>query len=45
MNMHNFITHDGKTSKEILTSAKEQVAKYNTVKFYNGLAISGAKTK
>jgi thioredoxin reductase len=42
---HNFITQDGKTPKEISTLAKQQVEKYETVKFYNGLAISGAKTK
>ncbi|PKF74296.1 NAD(P)/FAD-dependent oxidoreductase [Chryseobacterium sp. PMSZPI] len=33
---HNFITHDGKTPKEISGIAKEQVAKYNTVQFYDG---------
>jgi len=42
---HNFITQDGKTPKEISTLAKQQVEKYETVKFYNGLAISGAKTE
>jgi thioredoxin reductase len=41
---HNFITQDGKTPKEILTLAKQQVEKYDSVKFYNGLAISGTKT-
>lgn len=41
---HNFITQDGKTPKEISTLAKQQVQKYETVKFYNGLAISGTKT-
>ena len=35
---HNFLTQDGKTPKEISLIAKEQVAKYNTVKFYSGLA-------
>jgi len=34
---HNFITHDGKTPKEISDSAKEQVLKYETVKFHNGI--------
>jgi thioredoxin reductase len=35
---HNFITQDGKTPKEIITLAKQQVGKYDTVKFYTGLA-------
>lgn len=41
---HNFITQDGKTPKEILTLAKQQVEEYKTVKFHNGLATSGMKT-
>ncbi|MFC3159090.1 NAD(P)/FAD-dependent oxidoreductase [Chryseobacterium arachidis] len=40
---HNFITHDGKTPKEISHSAKEQVLKYETVKFYNGLVVKISK--
>ena len=39
---HNFLTRDGQTPKEIATLAKEQVAKYSTVTFYEGLAVSGA---
>jgi thioredoxin reductase len=42
---HNFLTQDGKTPHDILTTAKKQVEKYETVKFYNGLAITGTKTK
>lgn len=42
---HNFLTQDGKTPKEISTSAKKEVEKYETVKFYKGLAISGVKTE
>ncbi|MEO6405217.1 MAG: NAD(P)/FAD-dependent oxidoreductase [Ferruginibacter sp.] len=42
---HNFITQDGKTPTEISTLAREQVEKYNTVKFINGLATNGVKTK
>ncbi len=42
---HNFITQDGKTPKEISTLAKQQVERYGTIKFYNGLAISGTKTE
>ena len=41
---HNFITQDGKAPKEISKLAIQQVQKYETVKFYNGLAISGTKT-
>lgn len=33
---HNFLTQDGKTPKEISEIAKEQVAKYQTVSFFNG---------
>jgi thioredoxin reductase len=39
---HNFLTRDGQTPKEIATLAKEQVAKYSTVTFYEGLAVSGS---
>lgn len=42
---HNFITQDGKTPKEIATLAKQQVEKYDTVTFYNGLANHAVKTK
>lgn len=42
---HNFITHDGKTPKQIIHKAQEQVLKYDTVTFHNGLAISGIRTK
>jgi thioredoxin reductase len=41
---HNFITHDGDTPTEIAALANLQVRNYNTVKFFDGLAISGAKT-
>lgn len=34
---HNFITQDGQTPKQISASAKEQVAKYKTIKFMRGL--------
>ena len=40
---HNFITQDGKTPKEISSSARAQVEKYNSIKFYSGIAISGAR--
>jgi thioredoxin reductase len=42
---HNFLTHDGKTPKEISILAREQVQKYDTIKFFNGLATKGAKTE
>lgn len=42
---HNFLTQDGKTPKEISTLAKEQVKKYDSVEFHNGLAIEGKKTE
>lgn len=41
---HNFLTQDGKTPKEISTIARQQVEKYETVKFYEGLATTGTKT-
>lgn len=41
---HNFITQDGKKPEEISTIAKQQVENYDTIKFYSGLATSGAKT-
>jgi len=42
---HNFITHDGEKPAVISAKAKTQVDFYDTVKFYNGLAISAIKTK
>ncbi|AZA80416.1 pyridine nucleotide-disulfide oxidoreductase [Chryseobacterium lactis] len=42
---HNFITHDGKTPKEIAAEAKEQVKKYNTVKFYDGTVLKMKKNE
>ncbi len=42
---HNFITQDGKTPQEISSLAKQQVEKYDTIQFYDGLAASGTKTE
>ena len=42
---HNFITQDGEKPSSIAEKAKAQVLKYDTVKFYNGLAIYGEKTE
>jgi thioredoxin reductase len=41
---HNFITQDGNTPKAIAALARQQVEKYDSVKFFNGLATSGVKT-
>ncbi len=40
---HNFITHDGDTPNEIAALANLQVRRYDTVKFFDGFAISGSK--
>ncbi|KUJ61117.1 pyridine nucleotide-disulfide oxidoreductase [Flavobacteriaceae bacterium CRH] len=42
---HNFITQDGEKPKVISAKAKLQVEFYDTVQFYNGLAISAIKTE
>ena len=42
---HNFITHDGKTPKEIAMQAKEQVLKYDTVSFMEGKVVTASKTE
>ncbi|WP_337967851.1 NAD(P)/FAD-dependent oxidoreductase [uncultured Flavobacterium sp.] len=42
---HNFITHDGEKPAVISAKAKLQVDLYNTVQFYNGLAVSAVKTE
>ncbi|MEN2402647.1 NAD(P)/FAD-dependent oxidoreductase [Flavobacterium sp. MC2016-06] len=41
---HNFITHDGEKPAVISAKAKTQVSFYDTVQFYNGLAIVAVKT-
>jgi len=41
---HNFLTQDGKTPKEISSVAIDQVKKYDTVHFYDGLATTGRRT-
>ena len=41
---HNFLTQDGNTPNQISTLAKEQVSQYKTIKFYDGLAVTGTKT-
>lgn len=42
---HNFITHDGDSPAAITALANLQVGKYETVKFFKGLAINGIKTE
>lgn len=42
---HNFITHDGAVPADIAAKAKEQVLKYDTVKFHQDIAIRGEKTQ
>ncbi|MEO7211506.1 NAD(P)/FAD-dependent oxidoreductase [Mucilaginibacter sp.] len=41
---HNFITHDGMQPAQISAIAKQQVAAYETVSFFNGIAAKGVKT-
>ncbi len=40
---HNFLTHDGKTPKEISTLARQQVEQYKTVQIFDDTAITGKK--
>ncbi|WP_343632887.1 NAD(P)/FAD-dependent oxidoreductase [Fluviicola sp.] len=42
---HNFLTQDGETPRAIAVKAREQVAKYENVEFYSGLAVGGEKTE
>jgi len=42
---HNFLTQDGKAPSEIATLAKQQVEKYDTITFFEGLATNGTKTE
>jgi thioredoxin reductase len=42
---HNFITQDGRKPGEIATLARQQVERYETVKFISGLATKGARTE
>jgi thioredoxin reductase len=42
---HNFLTQDGRPPKEIAAIGREQVVKYDTVKFLDGVATAGIKTQ
>jgi thioredoxin reductase len=44
LHSHNFLTQDGKTPQEISSLAKQQVEKYDTVKFFKGVAEKANKT-
>ena len=41
---HNFLTQDGQTPAAIAAVGRQQVEKYETVKFFSGLATGGRKT-
>ncbi|MCB0643080.1 MAG: NAD(P)/FAD-dependent oxidoreductase [Phaeodactylibacter sp.] len=40
---HNFLTQDGSTPAAISEIARAQVSKYDSIRFYEGLALSGRK--
>src|SRR5690625_1935787 len=40
---HNFLTQDGKTPQEILTIARQQVERYESVTFYDGTVSGGSQ--
>jgi thioredoxin reductase len=40
---HNLVTHDGKTPWEIAKLAREDVEKYDTIRFFSGKALKGTK--
>jgi thioredoxin reductase len=42
---HNFLTNDGKTPTEIAKLARQQVARYGSIAFLDGLVASGVKTE
>ncbi len=42
---HNFITHDGKPPREIASLAREQVARYDTVRSMTGLVTDAVRTE
>lgn len=39
---HNFLTRDGVPPADIAKIAREEVAKYPTIEFYNGFAVNGS---
>lgn len=42
---HNFLTQDGSTPAAIALLGRKQLERYQTVKFYEGLAVKGSKSK
>lgn len=42
---HNFLTQDGKAPAEIAALAKQQLERYNTVEFFNSVAVGAIKTE
>jgi thioredoxin reductase len=42
---HNFLTQDGRAPGEIAALGRQQIEKYETVKFVDGLATAGRKTE
>lgn len=42
---HNFLTQDGKPPHAIAAAARQQVEKYDTVSFFNGIATNSTKTE
>lgn len=42
---HNFLTQDGKTPQEIAQIGRSQLEKYDSVRFFNGLASRGLRTE
>jgi thioredoxin reductase len=42
---HNFLTQDGKTPHEIAALARQQVGRYETVSFLDGVVTNGSKTE
>lgn len=41
---HNFLTQDGRTPQEISDIARTQVAKYDSIQFYDGFALHGKRS-
>lgn len=42
---HNFLTQDGQTPAHIASVARQQVEKYDTVRFFKGIAAKGTKSE
>jgi thioredoxin reductase len=42
---HNFLTRDGQTPKQISTLARQQVEKYESITFHDGVASTGEKVE